>query len=313
MENHFRFGLIGAAGYIAPRHMRAIKEINGELVAAVDPNDNVGVLDTYFRNTDYFNTFERFERHISKLQSADKLNYITVCSPNYLHDTHCRFALQNDCDVICEKPLVLNPWNLDALKLAEQKSDKQINTIMQLRLHPEIIRLKEEVLKNTNGYQNVELTYITSRGPWYNISWKGQEDKSGGITTNIGIHFFDMLIWVFGHPAKTEVHYKSERTAAGFLQFENAEVKWFMSIDDKYLMMTDDDQYSRTYRSLKVNEKVIDFTRGFEDLHTKSYQSIINGHGFTTADIEPVTKLAYEVRNTQIESSAKNKHHLIIQ
>jgi UDP-N-acetyl-2-amino-2-deoxyglucuronate dehydrogenase len=277
------FALIGAAGFVAPRHMAAIKETGNRLVAATDPHDSVGVLDKYFDNVSYFREFERFERHVELLRfknSPEKLDYVSICSPNYLHDSHIRFGLRSGVDVICEKPLVINPWNIAPLKEIEEKSGKKINTILQLRLHPSIIELKKRFQAQDKRVK-VKLDYITSRGPWYHYSWKGDQTKSGGILINIGIHFFDMLTWIFGPAHQSIVKESSLNTWAGKLQLENAEVEWLLSIDKNLLPAEYKGKAEATYRSLQIENQEFEFSKGFTDLHNLSYKAILEGNGFS--------------------------------
>lgn len=276
------FALIGVSGYIAPRHMAAIKDTGNQLVASLDPNDSVGIIDSYFPNASFFTEFERFDRHIDKeRRKGNKIDYISICSPNYLHDSQIRFALRSGSDVICEKPLVLNPWNIDGLSEIEKDTNQKINTILQLRIHPSIIELKDKVkrTKNENKFE-VDLTYITSRGKWYLQSWKGDSKKSGGIATNIGIHFFDMLHFVFGDIQENIVHAHNETMAAGYIEYENARVRWFLSMDYESIPDNFKEKGLRTYRSIKVNGDEFEFSDGFTDLHTLSYQEILAGRGF---------------------------------
>ncbi len=282
MSEKKRFALIGAAGYIAPRHMKAIKDTGHELVAAMDPFDSVGIIDSYFPEADFFTEFERFDRHLDKLRRAGKgVDYVSICSPNYLHDSHIRFGLRQGASVICEKPLVLNPWNVDALLDIEKEYPGKVYNILQLRLHPSIIALKEKVEKeNRKDKYEVDLTYLTSRGQWYHHSWKGVLDKSGGIATNIGVHFFDMLSFVFGPLVKNEVKRHEADTASGYLEYEKAKVNWFLSINAENLPMSAKDQGMRTYRSITVEGEEIEFSGGFTDLHTRSYEEILKGNGF---------------------------------
>lgn len=278
------FALIGAAGYIAPRHMKAIQATNNNLVAALDNNDSVGVIDSFFPDADFFTEFERFDRHVDKLRRANngrQINYVSIASPNYLHDSHMRFALRSGADAICEKPLVLNPWNIDGLQEIEKDTGFRINTILQLRLHPAIIALKKKV-KNTikNGKYEVDLTYVTSRGHWYLQSWKGDENKSGGIATNIGVHFYDMLHFIFGDLQENIVHYSSPTKAAGYLEYTYARVRWFLSIDISDVPVSVRNESQRTYRSITVDGDEIEFSGGFTDLHTHSYEEILAGRGF---------------------------------
>lgn len=299
------FALIGAAGYIAPRHLKAIKDTGNNLVAALDKHDNVGILDSYFPDCDFFTEFERFDRHLDKLKrQGTKIDYVTICTPNYLHDSHIRFALRHGADAICEKPLVLNPWNVDALSEIEKETGKQVNTILQLRLHPSIIALRNKVQNGPKDkIYDVDLTYITSRGNWYHISWKGDLSKSGGIATNIGIHFFDMLIWVFGGVVKNEVTRIDDDSAEGFIELERAKVKWMLSINYMHIPAEFREQGKRTYRSLRTEGEEIEFSDGFTDLHTKSYEEILKGNGFRLTEARPSIELAHQIR---VNSTKKN-------
>lgn len=273
------FALIGAAGYVAPRHMKAMRAVNGDLKVAYDPNDSVGVIDSHFPDAHFFTEFERFDRHIDKLRRrGEKIDYVSICSPNHLHDAHCRFALRSGADAICEKPLVLNPWNIDGLAEIERDTGKRISTILQLRLHPAIIALREK-FANSNVRHKVDLTYITSRGRWYYASWKGEDAKSGGVATNIGVHFFDMLSFVFG-PVKSNIaHLREPERAAGFLECERADVSWFLSVDRNDLPESIQGKKT-TFRSITVDDDEIEFSEGFADLHTRSYEEIVAGKGF---------------------------------
>lgn len=292
------FALIGAGGYIAPRHMKAIKDTGNKLIAALDKHDSVGVLDSYFPETEFFVEFERFDRHIEKLKRHGvATDYVTVCSPNYLHDAHIRFGLRVGANVICEKPLVLNPWNIDGLAEIEKETGRKIFTILQLRLHPAIIALREKVRKSSvNKKYEVDLRYITSRGNWYHISWKGDPQKSGGIATNIGIHFFDMLLWIFGDVKNNEVYQHTPQTASGILELEKANVKWFLSIDANNL--PDDVRQSgkRTFRSLTIDNEFFEFSDGFTELHTRSYEEILNGNGFPIEESRKSIELVQAIR-----------------
>ncbi|WP_114327625.1 Gfo/Idh/MocA family protein [Candidatus Colwellia aromaticivorans] len=278
------FALIGAGGYIAPRHMKAIKDTKNNLLAAVDKSDSVGILDSYFPNTHFFTEFERFDRHIDKLSRTNNDNavdFVSICSPNYLHDSHMRFALRSGADAICEKPLVLNSWNIDGLADIEKDTGKKINTILQLRLHPSIIALKQKVANSSVNHKfDVDLTYITSRGNWYLQSWKGDQNKSGGIATNIGVHFYDMLHFVFGALQQNIVHYHSDTKAAGYLEYEKARVRWFLSIDANDIPDETLASGQRTYRAITADGEHVEFSGGFTDLHTISYQEILAGRGF---------------------------------
>lgn len=303
------FALIGAAGYIAPRHLKAIKETNNNLIAALDKFDSVGVMDSYFPKADFFVEFERFDRHIEKIKrNGTKLDYVSICTPNYLHDAHIRMALRSGADAICEKPLVLNPWNVDALATIEKESSKKINTILQLRLHPSIIALKQKVEKERKKEKyDIDLTYITSRGNWYDISWKGDLSKSGGIATNIGIHFYDMLSWIFGDVQENKVHLREKDKSSGYLEFEKARVRWFLSIDENSLPKTIKQKGQRTFRSILIDGEEIEFSQGFTDLHTKSYQEILKGNGFGLMDAKPSVEIVYDVRNNPIVTAVE-KH-----
>lgn len=291
------FALIGAAGFIAPRHLKAIKESGNNLVAAMDKFDSVGIIDSYFPNADFFTEFERFDRHIDKLKRQGKaVDYVSICSPNYLHDSHIRFALRQGADAICEKPLVLNPWNVDALEEIERETGKKIYTILQLRLHPAIRKLREKVLASPDKTFEVDLTYITSRGKWYLHSWKGEESKSGGIATNIGIHFFDMLLWIFGDLKKLEISTRTADHASGTLELSRARINWFLSINEDHLPVLVKNEGKRTFRSLRMDGKEIEFSDGFTDLHTGSYQEILNGKGFGLIEARPSIELVHKIR-----------------
>lgn len=293
------FALIGVAGYIAPRHLKAIKDTGNNLIAALDPFDSVGVLDSYFPKADFFTEFERFDRHIEKLKRQNvKIDYLSVCSPNYLHDAHIRFGLRHGADVICEKPLVLNPWNVDALAEIEAETGGKIYSILQLRLHPNVIALREVVSKaDKNKRFDVDLQYITSRGNWYNFSWKGNISKSGGIATNIGIHFFDMLIWVFGDVLESHVEYHRANKAAGILRLERANVNWRLSIDENDLPQEAKAAEKRTFRSLLINGEQFEFSEGFADLHTVCYRKILAGEGFGIQEAGKAIEVAYQIRS----------------
>tara|TARA_R110002110_G_scaffold139153_1_gene325661 strand:+ start:2494 stop:3438 length:945 start_codon:yes stop_codon:yes gene_type:complete len=277
-----RFALIGAAGYIAPRHMGAIRDTGNDLVAALDSNDSVGIIDSHFPEADFFTEFERFDRHIDKQRrDGNGIDYVSICSPNYLHDSHMRFALRSDADAICEKPLVLNPWNIDGLTEIEKDTGRKVNTILQLRVHPAIAELRERIQRDPKDTKHeVDLTYITSRGHWYLQSWKGDEKKSGGIATNIGVHFFDMLHFIFGKLQDNKVHLSEETRAAGYLEYEHARVRWFLSIDVNDVPAPVRERGQRTFRSITVDCQEIEFSGGFTDLHTRSYEEILAGRGF---------------------------------
>lgn len=292
------FALIGAAGYVAPRHMKAIKETGNNLVAALDKHDNVGILDSYFPDAHFFTEFERFDRHLDKLKrKGQNVDYVSICSPNYLHDSHIRFALKHGADAICEKPLVLNPWNIDALSEIERETGKKIYTILQLRLHPSIIALRERIRNGPKDkVYDVDLRYITSRGNWYQISWKGDESKSGGIATNIGIHFFDMLIWIFGPVKTSDVEAHEKDHAKGHLELERARVRWFLSINFNHLPEKVKQGGKRTYRSLIIEDEELEFSEGFTDLHTLSYREILEGKGFGIQDARASIEVVQAIR-----------------
>ncbi len=291
-----RFGLIGAGGYIAPRHMKAIKDTNNDLVSVLDPNDSVGVIDRYFPKSSYFREFERFDRHIDRVKRTGKaVDYISIASPNYLHDSHIRFALKNNSHAICEKPLVLNPYSINALKELEKETGKNIYPILQLRLHPSIIALKKKIEKSSRKNHKIVLNYITPRGQWYHYSWKGDYDKSGGIATNIGIHFFDMLLWIFGSVKNSYVEYHTDMKASGYLELDNASVDWNLSIDSRDLPHNE----WKAFRSITIDGEEIEFSDGFTDLHTESYKQILNGNGFSIDDAEPSLKLVHQIRNSK--------------
>jgi len=295
------FALIGVAGYIAPRHLQAIKETGNHLLAALDKSDTVGLLDSYFPHADFFTEFERFDRHLDKLKrKGTKIEYVSICSPNYLHDSHIRFALRHGADAICEKPLVLNPWNVDALVEIEKETGKKVNTILQLRLHPSIIALRKKVQEGPpDKIYDVDLRYITSRGNWYQISWKGDVSKSGGIATNIGIHFFDMLLWIFGPVKQVDTKILEKDLASGYIALERARVNWFLSINADHLPETVKKAGKRTYRSLTMEGNEVEFSEGFTDLHTLSYQEILKGKGFGLEDARPSIDLVHAIRNAK--------------
>jgi UDP-N-acetyl-2-amino-2-deoxyglucuronate dehydrogenase len=292
------FALIGAGGYIAPRHMKAIKDTGNNLLAALDKHDSVGVLDSYFPSADFFTEFERFDRHLEKVKRQGvKTDYVSVCSPNYLHDAHIRFGLRIGADVICEKPVVLNPWNIDALLEMEKETGKSIYTILQLRLHPAIIALKEKIAASSAGKKyDINLQYITSRGNWYHTSWKGDIQKSGGIATNIGVHFFDMLMWIFGPVVENNVRLHTRDTAAGNLVLQKANVNWMLSIDENGLPADVRAAGKRTYRILSIDGEAFEFSEGFTELHTKSYEQILLGNGFSIAETKAAIQLVHDIR-----------------
>lgn len=293
------FAIIGAAGYVAPRHLRAIHDTGNKLLAAFDPFDSVGIIDSYFPNADFFVEFERFDRHVAKLtRSGNPLNYVSVCSPNYLHDSHIRFGLRNGADVICEKPIVLNPWNIEALREIENETGKHVYSILQLRLHPSIIALKQKIENGPKDkVYDIDLTYITSRGHWYYTSWKGDQSKSGGIATNIGVHFFDMLTWIFGAKKESVVHVQTHDRASGYLELENARVRWFLSINSETLPSEVAEKGQRTFRSIQIEGEELEFSHGFTDLHTRSYEEVLAGNGFRIEEARNSIEIVHEVRN----------------
>jgi UDP-N-acetyl-2-amino-2-deoxyglucuronate dehydrogenase len=306
------FALIGAAGHIAPRHMKAIKETGNKLIAAFDKSDSVGVLDQYFPQSSFFTEFERFDRHAEKLKrkgEKEQIHYVSVASPNYLHDAHLRFALRIGADAICEKPVVLNPWNIDALKEIEKEEGRRISTILQLRHHPSIITLKEKVATAGRlGKYDIDLTYITARGLWYFYSWKGDVHKSGGIVTNIGIHFFDILQWIFGDVQENTVHLRETNRASGFLELRNARVRWFLSLRLEDLPASARAEDRRTFRSLRLEGEEFEFSEGFGDLHTISYQEILNGKGWGLDAARPSVEIVADIRNASPVGLKDNSH-----
>jgi len=297
------FALIGASGYIAPRHLKAIKETGNNLIAALDPFDSAGIMDSYFPNADFFVEPERFDRHLDKLRrknEGSQVQYVSICSPNYLHDSHIRMSLRNGADAICEKPIVLNPWNVDALQNIETETGNKIYSILQLRLHPSIIKLKKQIEEGpTDKIYDIDLSYITSRGHWYEVSWKGNPEKSGGVATNIGVHFFDMLSYVFGEVKENIVHINDKNKAAGYLELEKARVRWFLSIDYNNIPKEIREANQRTYRSITVNNKEIEFSGGFTDLHNASYQNILDGNGFRLEEARQSINTVFHIRNSK--------------
>ncbi|KAA0262479.1 MAG: gfo/Idh/MocA family oxidoreductase [Chloroflexi bacterium] len=296
------FAVIGVGGYIAPRHLRAIKDTGNRLVAAVDPKDSVGILDQYSYDVKFFTEIERFDRHLEKLRrgsNTERIHFVSICSPNYLHDAHCRLALRVGADVICEKPLVINPWNLDALEEIEAETKHRIFTILQLRVHPSLIKLRE-TLRSAKDIHDVELTYITSRGPWYQVSWKGDHDKSGGVATNIGIHFFDLLMWLFGSVNGIKVYHTDNERMSGFIELERARVRWFLSVDKNDLPEQANTNGKTTYRSITVDGKEIEFSEGFTDLHTKVYEETLAGRGFGIKEARPSVQLTHDIRQSPL-------------
>ena len=296
------FALIGASGYIAPRHLKAIQDTDSNLLAALDRFDSVGIMDSYFPDAAFFVETERFDRHIEKLKydKGIELDYVSICTPNYLHDAHIRMALRRGSDAICEKPLVLNPWNLDALANMEKESGQRVWNILQLRLHQSIIDLKKKVdAAPKNKVFDIDLTYLTSRGNWYYTSWKGDYSKSGGIATNIGVHFYDMLSWIFGSLKRNDVHVQSHDRASGYLEFERARVRWFLSINYNLIPQEIKAKGQRTYRSISIEGEELEFSSGFTDLHTRVYEGVLAGNGYGLEDARQAIEIVHTIRNAE--------------
>ncbi len=304
------FCLIGSAGFIAPRHLKAIKETGNNLLASLDKHDCVGIIDSYFPEADFFIEYERFDRHIDKLKREGiLLDYVSICTPNYLHDSHIRFALRHGADAICEKPIVLNPWNIDALEVIEKETGRRVSTILQLRYHPSILELKRKVeALPPDQILDIDLTYITSRGRWFHISWKGDVQKSGGVATNIGIHFFDMLTWIFGSVKENIVHVSQHDKAAGFLSLERARVRWFLSLDYYDIPEEVKQKGLRTFRSLSIGNEEFEFSEGFTDLHTVSYKEILEGRGYGLADARISVQTVHHIRNSKPQGLVGDYH-----
>lgn len=312
-----RFALIGAAGYIAPRHMNAIKETGNILSAALDKNDSVGIIDSYFPEADFFTEYERFDRHIDLLRrKKEAVDYMAIASPNYLHDSHIRFALRSDSNAICEKPLVLNPWNIDGLKTLEEETGNRVYNILQLRLHPSIVALKKrvesELKSNPDKVYNIDLTYLTSRGHWYLVSWKGDIEKSGGIATNIGVHFYDMLTWIFGDVKENKVYRRSADVNSGYLELEHARIRWFLSVNYDYIPEKVKASGQRTYRSILIENEEIEFSGGFTDLHTLSYEHILAGNGFGLEEARQSIEIVHDIRNGSLLNSGTDSCHPLV-
>lgn len=301
------FALTGVAGYIAPRHLKAIRDSGNKLVAAVDPNDSVGFLDQYGFDVRFFTEIERFDRHLEKLRRGPenhRVQFLSVCSPNYLHDAHCRLALRIGADVICEKPLVINPWNLDALQELEAETGRRIWTVLQLRLHPKLLALRNALhAQPSTAQRDVVLTYITARGGWYHVSWKGSEEKSGGIATNIGIHLLDLMGWMFGEPKAIQLHLADRKRMAGFIEHERARVRWFLSVDPDDLPFPASPGKVATFRSISVDGEEVEFTDGFADLHTRVYEEVLAGRGFGIDDARPSVVLVHRIRTANVDPS----------
>ena len=300
------FAVTGVAGFVAPRHLKAIADTGNRLVAAVDPHDAVGILDRHAFDVRFFTEFERFDRHLEKLRrgpEAERVHYVTVCSPNYLHDAHIRLALRVGADAICEKPLVINPWNLDGLEELEREAGQRVYTVLQLRLHPALVAFRDRLRAQPGRRHHVQLAYLTARGRWYDVSWKGVEERSGGIVTNIGIHFFDLLVWLFGDVDKSEVHLREPKRAAGTMTLANADVQWYLSAEAVDLPFTPEPGKKATYRSITVDGEQLEFSDGFTDLHTRVYEEVIAGRGFGIADARPSIELSHRIRHEPITAT----------
>jgi UDP-N-acetyl-2-amino-2-deoxyglucuronate dehydrogenase len=309
------FALTGAAGFVAPRHLRAIRETGNRLVAAVDPHDAVGVLDSYFPDAAFFTEFERFDRHVEKLRRGpeeNRVHVVSVCTPNHLHDAHVRLALRIGADALCEKPLVLNPWNLDALEELEHETGRRVKTVLQLRVHPALVDLKRRIEAEPGRRRTVVLGYVTSRGTWYRYSWKGALEKSGGLATNIGIHFFDLLIWLFGSPIREEVAVSTPTRVSGSLELPGADVLWYLSIDRADLPFAPEPGKRTTYRSITIDGEEIEFTEGFTDLHTRVYEETLAGRGFGIAEARPSVELAYRIRHAAVAANPVARHPMLL-
>jgi UDP-N-acetyl-2-amino-2-deoxyglucuronate dehydrogenase len=300
------FAITGVAGFVAPRHLRAIRDTGNRVVAAVDPHDAAGLLDQFSFDVRFFTEFERFDRHLEKLRRGteqERIHYLSVCSPNYLHDAHVRLALRIGADAICEKPLVINPWNVDALQELENETGSRVHTVLQLRLHPALLALREKLAAGT-GAHDVSLTYVTARGAWYDVSWKGSEERSGGVATNIGIHFFDLLLWLFGSVDDVQVHLREPKRAAGYLRLQHAQVRWFLSTDARDLPFSPQPGVKTTFRSIVVDGDEVVFTDGFTDLHTRVYEEILAGRGAGLDAARPSIELAHRIRHAPVTMSA---------
>jgi len=307
------FALIGVAGFVAPRHLDAIRDTGNRLVAATDPNDSVGLLDRYAFDVSFFREIERFDRFLEKARrgpESGRIDYVSICSPNYLHDAHVRLALRVGAHAICEKPLVINPWNLDTLQELEAESGRRIHTILQLRQHPSLLALRERV-RSDGGRHQVELTYVTARGRWYDVSWKGADERSGGVATNIGIHFFDLLLWLFGAAARSEVHLREKRRMSGFLELERADVRWFLSVEQEDLPFEAAPGRKTTFRSISVDGAEIEFTDAFNDLHTAAYRAVLAGEGFGIEEARPSIELVHAIRTAEVRANLETQHRFL--
>ena len=305
------FAITGVAGYIAPRHLKAIQDTGNRLVAATDPHDAVGILDRFAFDCRFFTEFERFDRHLEKLRRGpeeSRVHYVSVCSPNYLHDAHMRLALRVGANVICEKPLVINPWNLDALEELEQETGGRVSTILQLRVHPQLMALRDQLKAESGKRHSVRLTYITARGGWYHVSWKGPEDGSGGIVTNIGIHFFDLITWLFGPVRRSVVHLREPQRAAGVLDLERADVQWYLSTESSDLPFAPEPGAKTTFRSITVDDREVEFSEGFTDLHTRVYEEVLAGRGFGIAEARPSVELTAQIRSAPVVAPTADAH-----
>ena len=309
------FAMTGVAGFVAPRHLKAIKDTGSRLVAALDPHDAVGILDKYAFDVSFFTETERFDRHIEKLRrgpAGEHVDYVSVCSPNYLHDAHIRHALRSGANVICEKPLVISPWNLDGLEDLERESGRRISTVLQLRLHPQLMALRGQLAAaKPKDLHDVCLTYVTARGSWYDVSWKGSDEHSGGIVTNIGIHFFDLLLWLFGGAGACEVHLRESRRMAGYLELDRARVRWFLSAEAADLPFAPEPGVKTTFRSITVDGREIEFSEGFTDLHTRVYQEVLAGRGFGVDASRPSIELTHQIRQTPVERALARLHPMV--
>lgn len=312
MTRPINFAVIGVGGYVAPRHLKAIRDTGNRLVAAADPNDSVGILDSFSFDVRFFKEIERFDRHLDKLRrgpESDRVDWVSICSPNYLHDAHLRVALRNGANALCEKPLVINPWNLGALEELEGETGRRIFTVLQLRLHPALLALKARLdTESRETRHDVVLTYVTSRGGWYDVAWKGSEEQSGGVATNIGIHFFDLLIWLFGPVESQEVHLRAKHQMAGALELSRARVRWFLSVDRNDLPIAPESGERNTHRSITVDGYEVEFTEGFTDLHTRIYERTLLGDGFGVAEARPSITLAHEIRSTDPTTGKLPRH-----
>jgi len=308
------FAVIGVAGFVAPRHLKAISETGSRVIAATDPHDSVGVLDKASFDVRFFPEIERFDRHLEKLRRGpeeDRVHWVSICSPNYLHDAHVRLALRVGANALCEKPLVINPWNLDAIEDLERQHGGAVNTVLQLRVHPALLRLKEGLKRNVR--HEVILTYVTGRGAWYAASWKGVEEKSGGVAVNIGIHFFDLLLWLFGPADRCEIHAKEQNRMAGYLSLQDADVRWFLSVDPGDLPPATGETGTTTFRSITIDGAEVEFTKGFTDLHTRVYERTLAGDGFGIAEARPSIELVYRIRTTVVRSNRDTAHPFLLE